>query len=135
MSATIIKVENDGTLSFGDYKLAEKTKVSDFAANGGSYKVKTFNEMTKLEKDELFVFESVPGTAVSKFTADDDGMSFCVTGAEPAQLTLGLWEDAEYEVFIDDVNVGRMTTNISGKLNMSVELAEGREVAVKVVRR
>ena len=28
------------------------------------YKVKTFREITKLERNDLFVYESVPGTAV-----------------------------------------------------------------------
>lgn len=27
------------------------------------YKVKTYNEITKLERNDMFVYESVPGTA------------------------------------------------------------------------
>ena len=60
----LIRQENDGTLSFGDYTLVEKAKLSDFEHDGDLYKIKTFYEITKLEKNGLLVYESVPGTAV-----------------------------------------------------------------------
>ena len=135
MEDNIIRVDDDGTLSFGDYTLPEKKKVSDYEFDGDYYKIKTFYEMTKLEKNEGFIYESVPGTCVSKFRADMNGMSFTVSGTETAQLTLGLTENEEYEVLIDDVNVGRMTTNISGKLSVSVELEKDKPVEVKIIRR
>ncbi|MBP5185162.1 MAG: endosialidase [Lachnospiraceae bacterium] len=135
MEENIIRIEEDGGLSFGDYTLPEKTKVSDFEAFGDYYKIKTFYEITKLEKNDGFVYESVPGTNVTEFKAAMDGMEFTVSGAEPAQLTLGLIENEEYEVLIDGVNVGRMTTNISGKLSVSVELEKGKPVEVKIIRR
>ncbi|MDF2877658.1 MAG: hypothetical protein K0S30_754 [Clostridia bacterium] len=47
----IIRVENDGTLSFGNYELSEKTKVLDFEVDGRLYKAKTFFEVTKLKRD------------------------------------------------------------------------------------
>ena len=40
----LIKSETDGTLSFGDYSLAEKTKKDGFEFQGDLYKVKTFKE-------------------------------------------------------------------------------------------
>ena len=135
MEENIIRIEEDGSLSFGDYSLPEKKKVSDFEADGAYYKIKTFCEMTKLEKNDGFLYESVPGTCVTGFMANMNGMQFSVSGAEPAQLTLGLTENEEYEVLIDEVNVGRMTTNISGKLSVSVELEKDRPVEVKVIRR
>ena len=45
-------MEENGTISFGDYTLASKTKVEGFEFQGDLYKVKTFNEITKLEKNE-----------------------------------------------------------------------------------
>ncbi len=135
MENCIIRTENDGSLSFGDYTLPEKKKVSDYEVSGDYYKIKTFYEITKLEKNEGFLYESVPGTCVTNFKSDMNGMSFKVLGAEPAQLTLGLTENEEYEVLIDDVNVGRMTTNISGKLSVSVELEKDKPVEVKIIRR
>ena len=37
-------------------------------------------------------------------------------GREDAQIILGLEEDAEYKIYIDDVNAGTMTTQLGGKL-------------------
>ena len=51
----LIRKESDGTISFGDYTLASKTKLDNFEHNGDVYKVKTFKEITKLEKNGLFV--------------------------------------------------------------------------------
>ena len=47
----LIREESDGSLSFGNYELASKTKKSDFPYGGASYKIKTFKEITKLEKN------------------------------------------------------------------------------------
>ena len=46
----LIRIEGTGGISFGDYELEQKTKLSDFKYNEDSYKVKTFQEITKLEK-------------------------------------------------------------------------------------
>ena len=47
----LLRAENDGTLSFGDYTLPTKTKKDNFEFEGDIYKVKTFAEITKLEKN------------------------------------------------------------------------------------
>ena len=129
---TIIRTEQDGSISFGDYRLQEKTKVSDYEVNGDLYKVKTFYEITKLEKNGLFVYESVPGTTVEGFQADACGVNFVVSGQDNAQITLGLCEESEYELTVDGAVVGKMKTNISGKLSFSVDLSEGKAVKVSV---
>ena len=86
----LLRAEADGTLSFGDYTLASKTKLDGFEFQGDLYKVKTFKEITKLEKNGMFVYESVPGTAVMNFKATDTGLSFKVEGSEDAQITVEL---------------------------------------------
>lgn len=131
----LIKSETDGTLSFGDYSLAEKTKKDGFEFQGDLYKVKTFKEITKLEKNGMFVYESVPGTAVHNFKASEQEVSFVVSGEKDAQVTLELEADSAYVVYMDDVNVGDISTNLSGKLSMSAELAPEKDVAVKVVKK
>lgn len=131
----LLKAETDGTLSFGDYTLESKTKLEGFEFQGDLYKVKTFSEITKLEKNGMFVYESVPGTAAHNFKASEKEVSFVVSGEKDAQLTLELEADSEYVVYMDDVNVGDMTTNLSGKLSMSAELASDKEVSVKVVKK
>ena len=129
---TIIRTEQDGSISFGDYKLQEKTKVSDYEVSGDLYKVKTFYEITKLEKNGLFVYESVPGTAVEGFMTDACGVNFVVSGQDNAQITLGLCEESEYELTVGDAVVGKMKTNISGKLSFSADLSEGKAVKVSI---
>jgi hypothetical protein len=130
----LLRTEPDGTLSFGDYEQQTKQKLSDYEYQGGLYKVKTFKEITKLECNETFVYESVPGTAVTEMKISDIGMSFDVEGPEDAQITLGVEEDTDYQVLLDDVNVGHMMTGMGGKLSFSVELTKGRPVHVRVIR-
>lgn len=131
----LLKAEADGTLSFGDYTLASKTKLDGFEFQGDLYKVKTFAEITKLEKNGMFIYESVPGTAVENFKAADGAVSFKVSAPQDAQFTLELEADTEYTVYMDDVNVGDMKTNLSGKLSVSAELDENKSMEVKVVKK
>lgn len=120
----LIREEENGSLSFGNYELTSKTKKDGFEYNGDSYKIKTFNEITKLERNGMFVYESVPGTVVHDFRADDKKVTFTVEGEADAQITLELEAEAEYKVHVDDVYVGQMKTNLGGKLSLSVELED-----------
>ena len=131
----LIRVESDGTISFGDYSLDEKTKLKGFMHEGGSYKVKTYKEITKLECDDVFVYESVPGTSVSNFEKKEDGARFLVEGYEDAQVTLELEVETEYEVIIDEALTGTMKTNLGGKLSFSVELETNKAVSVVVKKK
>ena len=83
----LLRAETDGTLSFGDYTLDNKTKLDGFDFQGDIYKVKTFKEITKLEKNGMFVYESVPGTAVENFKATENVVSFKVCGETDFQFT------------------------------------------------
>ena len=121
----LIRSELDGTLSFGDYTLDTKTKKDGFEFQGDIYKVKTFKEITKLEKNGMFVYESVPGTAVEHFEVSEDVISFKVSGTGDAQITLELEPD---------MNVGDMKTNLSAKLSVRAELGK-ESVEIKVVRK
>ena len=115
-------------------KLADKAKLEDFEHCGDLYKVKTFKTMTKLERNGMFVYESVPGTSVLHFEETADEVNFVVEGDEDAQITLELNEDTEYEVFVDEKSIGKMKTNLGGKLNISVELAGAGEVKVRAIK-
>ena len=130
----LLRSENDGTISFGNHKLAQKEKVEDFKHAGDLYRVKTYNTMTKLEKNGMFLYESVPGTSVLNFKEMPEGVEFVVEGDEDAQITIGLNDETEYEVFVNQESVGTMSTGLGGKLNLSVELAGAGEVLVKVVQ-
>ena len=120
----LIRTEGDGSLSFGNYELDAKSKVSDFEHFGDSYKVKTYKEITKLERNDLFVYESVPGTVVLNFSQKGDEVDFTVEGFEDTQIALGLEAENEYRVYVDGVDVGSARTNLGGKLVFSVELGD-----------
>lgn len=130
----LLRSEADGTISFGNYTLASKSKLDNFEHGGDLYKVKTFQEITKLERNGMFVYESVPGTAVMNMKATEAGVEFQVEGPEDAEITLGLQEATEYKILIDNSNVGQMKTNLGGKLTLSVELNPGQTVAVQVAK-
>ena len=130
----LLRAEEDGTLSFGNYELDAKSKLSDFEFNGDMYKVKTFKEITKLERNGMFVYESVPGTAVNNFYESDSEMKFKVEGLGDAQITVEAENGAEYNVYVDGINVGTVTANLGGKLVLSVELNVGKASDVKLVK-
>lgn len=129
----LIRSEENGTISFGNYLLDTKSKKSDFEHNGDLYKVKTFKEITKLERNEMFVYESVPGTAVNNLKVTDTGVEFKVEGFEDAQITLELEPESLYKVTVDGV-ASVEKTNLGGKLVLSVELGEGRVREVQVAK-
>ncbi len=130
----LLRTEANGAISFGNYTLDAKAKVEDYENGGNLYKVKTFRELTKLEKNGMFAYESEPGTSVTDFEETTEGVAFKVEGYEDAQITVGLEDDTEYNVFVNDVNIGKMKTNLSGKLSISVELEGAGEVGIRIVK-
>lgn len=130
----LLRAEANGTLSFGNYELSEKSKLSDFEHKGDIYKVKTFKEITKLERNGLFVYESVPGTAVNDFYESDSEVRFNVEGEDDAQITVEAEDGAEYKVYVNGVNVGTVTANLGGKLVLSVEINKGTTSTVKLIK-
>ena len=130
----LLRSEEDGTISFGNHVLENKAKLEDFEHCGDLYKVKTYKTMTKLERNGMFVYESVPGTAVESFKVSENVVSFKVSGEGDAQITLELEADSEYTVYMNDVNVGDMSTNLSAKLSISAELGK-ESVEVEIVKK
>ena len=86
----LIRQEENGRISFGNYLMDEKKKVLDFEANGDLYKVKTFREITKLEKNGKMLLEAVPGATIHNFGMDEKGAKFSVESEEDIQITLEL---------------------------------------------
>lgn len=130
----LIRSEADGSISFGDYTLPEKTKLSDFEHKGDLYKVKTYKDITKLERNGMFVYESVPGTAVRNLVESDVRMEFEVEGCGNTQITVELEDSKEYTTFIDGINAGTVKTNLGGKMTISVELGNNGVSKVKIVQ-
>ena len=132
--AELIRTAKDGSIGFGDYTLAEKSKLSDFAFMGDVYKVKTFKELTRLEKNDIFVYESEPGTSVESLKCKNNIVSFNVEGDGNTQITLGLEDDTEYKVSVGGNDIGKMATNIGGKLILAVDLVPGEPQEVVIER-
>lgn len=128
----LLRSEANDRISFGNHKLQNKAKVEDFQHAGDLLKVKTYFEITKLEKNGMFLYESVPGTSVIDFAESEQGVEFVVEGDKDAQITLGLTDDTEYEVIIAGRNMGIMKTGLGGKLSLSVELSGAGEVPVTI---
>ena len=131
----LIRTEEDATLSFGNDSLPEKTKKSDYEFDGDLYKVKTFSDITKLERNGMFVYESVPGTAVFGFRMTGDSVSFRVMGHENTQITIEMESSTEYEISIDGASVGVVRTNLGGKLTFSVALEPDRKAYVEITKK
>ncbi|MCR5774465.1 MAG: endosialidase [Lachnospiraceae bacterium] len=132
--ADLIRTEADGSLTFGDYSLPEKKKQDDFKADGNSYKVKTYNEITRLECDGVLEYESVPGTNVTSFKRLGDKLAFVVEGKDDAQITVGVEAETSYNVKVAGESIGVMKSNLGGKLSFGVELQDFGKVQVEVLK-
>ena len=130
----LLKAEENGTLSFGDYSLEKKTKLADFEHGGNIYKVKTFGEITRLERNGKVAYESVPGSAVHHFKDTGRQISFEAEAADDIQITLEVEPEKEYRVLVDDTNIGRMKSNLGGKISFSIEMDPDESVKVLVVK-
>lgn len=130
----LIRREENQTLSFGNYLLDEKKKVEDFEVEGDLYKVKTYFEITKLEKNSILVYESVPGTTVHGFKLSQAGVDFNVESNKNASITVELEPEQPYKIFIDDVQVDKVKSNLSGKVTFSVnESLSSKKVKIERV--
>ena len=128
----LIRLGNNGTISFGNYLLDSKKKVLDFEVKGDLYKVKTFREITKLEKNGKMILETVPGATIHNFNMTEKGADFIVESGEDLQLTLELEPETEYKILIDNVNVGKIKTNTAGKVNFSIEMQQNVTKTVEI---
>jgi hypothetical protein len=117
-----IVLENDGTISFGDYKRDEKLKVENFEVEGNIYKVRTHKEVTRLSENGKLVLETVPGATVHSLKVGDRVTSFDIEGNGSVQVTLELENDTVYNIYIDDVEIDKLKSNLSGKVSFSAEL-------------
>lgn len=130
----LLRTEENGTISFGDYSLDTKTKLSDFKFEDNTYKVKTFKELTRLEKNGGVVYESVPGSAVHDYKETERQIAFVVEAVDDIHITLEVEPEKEYKVFVDDTNIGKMKSTLGGKIDFSIELNEGETAKVQVVK-
>ena len=130
----IVAGENQ-SITFGNHLATEKQKMDNFELGGDIYKVKTHSEVTHLEKNGRLLYESIPGTTVKNLVLNSDSLTFTVeSGAEDAQVTVELEAEQEYKVFMNDVQVGKVKSNLAGKISFSVDFEHGEQrIAIKKI--
>ncbi len=130
----ILKVNENNTLSFGNYTVKEKQKIDNFSFNNDTYKCKTHNEITKLEKNGSLLLETVPGATIHNLSVQEELVTFSIEGKGDTKITVELEENANYNVTIDGENLGVEKANISGKLSFSHELLN-TSIEVKIEKK
>ena len=126
-----IRVESNNTISFGNYEAEKKQKVDDYKVGGDLYTLRTYKDVTRLEKNSKLLIETVPGAAVHNFALGEDTLTFDIEGIEDTSITLELESSTEYTVYVDDVNLGKIKSNIAGKISFSAEL-DAKPKSVKI---
>lgn len=127
----LIRIEGDGTLSFGNYLMESKKKVLDFEVAGDIYKIKTFQKITRMEKNGKMLLETVPGATVHSFYMDEKTVAFHIEGAGDINVTIELSPQTEYSVSVNGTGLGEIKTNMSGKVNFNVEFEKaGSDVKI-----
>ncbi len=116
-----IVLNDDNTLSFGNYEIADKQKV-EFEANGNLYKVRTHKDVTRLSKNTQLLLETVPGATVHHLKVTEKEVTFEIEGNGGTQVTLELENDSHYTIYIDDVSIANTATNFAGKISFGMEL-------------
>ena len=110
----LIQTEADGSISFGNYELPKKAKEIDFEIAGNLYDLRTFSEITKLNKDGALLYESIPGTSVHGLKMTDKLVEFKVAGTAETQITMELSPNTDYNLFIEGVKLGKMKSSLAG---------------------
>ena len=119
-----IILNEDKTLSFGNYEISEKLKVKDFNVDGSIYKIRTHNQVTRLSKNGNLLLETVPGATIHNLIIEDRCASFGAEGAGDTLITIELEPNTTYSLFINDINIDKIKTNLSGKINFSTTLSK-----------
>ena len=127
----IICTEADGSLSFGNYEVAEKQKVEGFKVGYDEYKVRTHKEVTRLSKNGNLVLETVPSATDHSLKVRDRVTTFDIEGKGSTMVTLELIPDSTYSIYVDDVYIDKVNTNMAGKISFSVEL-DSNDKAVRI---
>lgn len=127
----IIRIEQDGSISFGNYEVETKQKVEDFKVGDDIYKVRTHKDVTRLSKNGTLVLETVPGATIHSLNVSNKGVSFNAEGFASTMITLELEQDTNYSIYINDVNIDKTKANLSGKVSFSLDLDSNKQ-SVKI---
>lgn len=129
----IITVNEDNTLTFGNFEVVEKQKVADFEYKGDKLAVKTYKDVTVLKRDGNLIIETVPGSVIENFLEEEFKLSFDISGYKYTSVTLATKPEQEYKVYIDDKEIETVKSKLSGKLSISVDI-ENTKKSVRIER-
>ena len=68
------------------------------------------------------------------FSETDEGVVCRVEGYKASQVTLQLEEDTLYQVFENRELTAEITTNVSGKLAVNLDLEDGKPIDLEIVK-
>jgi hypothetical protein len=114
---------HNNVLNFGNYNLTQKHKEDNFEFAGNIYKIKTYRDITRLEKNGIMIFESTPGTSVINFNYVQDEVFFGISGMQSTIVTMKMKENQFYDLRIDDNIFDTIRTNEFGKLSFNLFLS------------
>jgi hypothetical protein len=117
-----IIIDEDKFLSFGNYNLKEKHKITDFDFFGEKLELKTYQKNTRLKKNGMIFFESIPGSAVHKMNINNSPIQFYITGLKTTDITISLQPDTMYRIYADNSDLGETKSTMSGKITFSLDL-------------
>ena len=127
-----IILNEDKTLSFGNYEVTEKIKVKDSNVDGNIYKIRTHNEVTRLSKNGNLLLETVPGATIHNLNLKEKETTFLAEGLSDTLITIELEPNTNYSLFINDVNIDKIKTSLSGKINFSTTLSkEAQQIKIE----
>ena len=127
-----IILNEDKTLSFGNYEVTEKIKVKDFNVDGNIYKIRTHNEVTRLSKNGNLLLETDPGATIHNLNIKEKETTFLAEGLSDTLITIELEPNTNYSLFINDVNIDKIKTSLSGKINFSTTLSkEAQQIKIE----
>lgn len=127
-----LRLESDKSLSFGNYIVKEKQKITDFEVDGDIYKIRTHNEVTRLSKNGKLLLETVPGATIHNLKVSEKTTTFSIEGFEDTLVTLELETDTNYSIYVNDVNIDKVKTGLSGKINFSLDLnSQSQQVKIE----
>jgi len=132
-----IRINENGSISFGDYLVAEKLKINDFSHGGANYSLRTHKDVTRLERNGELLFEAVPGAAVHDFVIAEDACQFGISGSGGCMVTICLEPQTEYSYTTcatDGHPVSITANRQSGKATIALTLAEeAQNIVIKKI--
>ena len=123
----IISHSQDGGLNFGGFAFEKKQKQEGYVVNESVYKIKTHNEITRLERNDALLFETTPGSLITDFYLNDGLCAFNARGTGDTHITIELLPETTYRVVEDGINLGDCKTNKTGKIMFSAELTGNKK--------